>query len=162
MKTIIMGMAAGLLALGTLAYYLWPLPPERLFDADRNALAMSYQEGYCSGVAYMETGGQGSSREFGKCIKDKPRMSSKRDLSVVIRGFCFGARDRGWTGNITEECIEVIELRKMWPTLEGQLSVAFKGKYRWPGEVFPGMLTDDGTGGRTGDREDTSRDGFTR
>ena len=148
----VMALAATL----AVGWLFMPLPPERYYDQDLNPLAMTAREGFCSGMTYWTTNGKGDGGAAKDCRKTS-ELSTAQDVDAVVFWFCKGAQAAGYMGHFTRECKDVINGSRMWPTLNGKLSVAFNDSYPWPGDVFVPSVTDDGSDSRTGDRGGFSR-----
>ncbi len=156
MRERLLGVTGILVLLAAATWLFWPQGPERLYDADLRPLAMSYEEGYCSGVTYWQTNGKGSARAAKNCRAEHEKNDS-RDLTRVVVAFCTGAIEQGFSGQKYKGCVDPITAQGLWPTLDGQLSGAFNQRYPYPGEVFVVAVTDDAPSGRVGDREGFSR-----
>ena len=146
-----------LVLLIAIGWIFMPLPPERYYDMDLTPLAMTHQEGYCAGVAYWAGNGRRDDPKMAKECRSEGDLDTERDLSLVVFWFCRGIKDSGFNGNPRSGCEEPIDAARMWPTLDGALTIAFSDRYPYPGDIFVAKLTDDGPDSRTGDR-----DGFTR
>src|SRR3990167_3174634 len=124
--------------------------PLHLYDADLNRLAVTYQEGVCAGTTYVDTRGRGDPQATARCRavppaaegRPAPRASEAVELDRVLPGFCGGVIERGWEGTVSD-CVGILVENRMWPTYDGRLSVAFGGKYPWPGDRFSPTPTDD-------------------
>ncbi len=129
------------------AYFIEP-PPLPLFDANRQLLAESYVEGYCSGQVMM------TRTPVESCWADNPDLATHRNLSQVVTAFCFGIVDAGWTGS-SAECKQIMEDKQYWPLLHGGITSTWSSRYPYPTDRFAENVQPDES--RTGIREGEER-----
>lgn len=132
------------------------VPP---FDADLRRLAETELEGFCSGLIYWQTRGQGSAADAKACRAEEDK-STEVDLRVVQLAFCRGAREGGFPGDVVTDCLLVLQALELWPTYDGQLSEAWNRAYPYPyPNDFEAAPTDGRAqpGSRTGEREELTR-----
>lgn len=129
-----------------------------LFDADLNRLAESELEGYCAGkVFWVERGG--NAEMAADCRAANPQMDDQYNLGVVQMAFCLGARASGFSGDVTVDCLQVLEQNQLWPTYDGSITDAWTKANPYPGDVW---APPSGSGSRTGGREPAPREEITR
>ncbi len=133
------------------------VPP---FDADLRRLAESEIEGYCSGLVYWTTRGQGNAAEAKACRSAEDK-GTEVDLRAVQMAFCQGAREGGFPGDVVTDCLLVLQAVELWPTYDGQLTDAWSRAYPYPyPDDFEAVPTDGDRpqpGSRTGPREEMTR-----
>jgi hypothetical protein len=157
-KMLMLGVAGILAPILFAAYLLWPLPPERLYDADLNVLAESPVEAWCSGTTYMRTRGKGDKKQAAAC-RDENRAGKSEDknLRQVILEFCGGAIDAGLGGYTQYSCRDAIDAIRLWPTIDGQLSGAFTDHYPYPSDFITTVTDNAPSTGRPQDRPEQQR-----
>ncbi len=133
-----------------------PQPHVPLLDANRNRLAETYEEGYCSGIAFWRTRGQGNAQQAADC-REANSMTEKIDYEVVQLAFCSAVTEEGYQGG-TENCITILQTEQLWPTYDGALTASWNDKFPYPGDTFTSTPAGDGVDdGRTGDRDGNQR-----
>lgn len=129
-----------------------------LFDADLNRLAESELEGYCAGkVFWVERGGD--AEMAADCRAANPAMDNQYNLGTVQWSFCLGAKAAGFGGDVTVDCLQVLEQEQLWPTYDGSITNAWTKANPYPGDVWAPPA---GSGSRTGGREPAPREEITR
>lgn len=129
-----------------------------LFDANLNRLAETEREGFCSGIAFWGSRGDGDAKVAEECRTTDGR-STEINLSIVLSAFCTGVQKAGFPGDVTTDCYDVLVSYRYWPTYDGQITDAWTRSNPYPGELFAPPT---GSGSRTGERETTPREGELR
>lgn len=128
--------------------YIVSPPPLPLLDANRQVLAESVVEGYCSGV-YLIT-----RSPVVACWEEEADRGTHRNLSQVVTGFCFGIVEAGWDGT-TYDCQQIMADNLYWPLLSGGITNSWSARYAYPLDRFAENIKPDES--RTGVREGESR-----
>jgi len=145
---------------GGLFLLTMPVTHIPLLDANRQVLAESEREGWCAGDTYMKTRGGGDESLMKECIEGST-LDDTINHRIVQRAFCAGIIAAGLA--ITEEqCMEIMETRKFWPTMKGTLAEAWNKRFPYPGDFLTANVPQTGGESRTGEREETDREGFDR
>lgn len=134
-----------------------PGPPVPLLDANRQLLAESEREGFCVGEVYYATRGAGDEKRMNECISVST-VDNTVNHRRVQPAFCNGIISAGL--QITpEQCMEIMDREKFWPTLKGSLSNSWNQRFPYPGAILASKVQDVGTDNdRGGSRGDTNRE----
>lgn len=154
------GHAAGaLVVLLVVAYVVRPSPHVPLYDANLVRLAETERQGYCSGVTFWRTQGEGDADLAKECRRAHPEESGAVNLAATERGFCRGIVDQGWTGTVSD-CVGILGQYQYWPTLDGSITDQWNRARPYPRPAITGAESPDDES-RTGGRTDVpSRGGY--
>jgi len=155
-------LALGGIAVIVVGLFLLTMPISHipLLDANRQVLAESEREGHCAGTVYVQTRGSGSEAGMKDCVESSD-LDDTINHRVVQPAFCSGIISAGLPAT-QEECMGIMEARKFWPTMKGTLSESWNKRFPFPGEWLTANTPETGGESRTGEREETDREGFGR
>lgn len=124
-----------------------------LFDASLQRLAETEAEAHCAGVTFWTNRGQANPAEAEDC-RTTSDQSTEFDLTVVQPAFCRAVTDQGYEGGV-DNCLNILEGQKLWPTYDGGLTGAWSDTAPYPGDRALVVPPSDS---RTGSRDGFSRD----
>ena len=152
--------AFGILVIaGGLFLLVAPVTHIPLLDANRQVLAESERAAFCAGEVLVETQGQGSEAAVAECIATST-TDDTINHRVVQAAFCHGVLSK-YTWSF-DECIATVEEQEMWPTMKGTWTNSWNKRFPYPGGGAFVSPQRTGNESRTGDREETDREGFDR
>lgn len=149
----------GILA-GGLVLLIAPVSHIPLLDANRQVLAETEREGFCAGETYMKTRGAGSEPAMTECIETST-IDDEINHRQVQPGFCQGLKSAGLPME-QSECMTIMDEQEFWPTMKGTLTNSWNRRFPYPGDFLTSNVPQTGGDSRTGDRETTDREGFSR
>lgn len=149
-----MAIGATLILIGSLVYMAFANPHVPLLDANRTVLAESYEQGYCSGLVFGQTRGQGSASAVAECRAESD-LDDEINWNLVQPGFCEGFNKA--TQFPTSQCIDIVESQLYWPTLEGTVTQAWNRAFPYPGGTISDSMSSRGN-----DRDNNEREGLDR
>ena len=133
----------------TFAFAFIVSPPEPpLLDANRQPLAETQAEGYCSGIYLM------TQAPVAQCWNENVHRGAVRSLGNVQFSFCTGIIDGGWD-RTHFECKEIMADQLYWPLLAGGITNSWNARYAYPLDRFTDNIKPDES--RTGIREGEER-----
>lgn len=141
------GVIACLMVLGYITNRPGHIPP---YDANLVRLVETERQGYCSGLTFWKTSGEGNAGQASQCRSEYREKSGEVNLPVAIRGFCEAIVESGWEGYVTL-CAQLIADQQLWPTYDGSITDQWNRARPYPYSPLGGSpgSTD---GSRTGDR----------
>jgi hypothetical protein len=159
MNRLLAGGGIAALALG-LFLLVMPVAHIPLLDANRTVLAESEAEGQCAGNIYAKSRGYGDPDAMKSCLASS-NLNPDVDWVAVQPAFCRGVISGGVPVS-QDDCLGIMEAREFWPTATGKLTNSWNGRFPYPGGTFSSARPGSGGESRTGDREETEREGFSR
>ncbi len=119
-----------------------------LFDAGLNRLAMTEQEGYCAGRAWLNDAATAAD------CRATDSHSTDIDLRTVVPAFCNAIV--GEIGITQETCENIFAVNAMWPLYDGGFTDEWSESAPYPGSILgDGPIPEDT--GRTGGRDGLQR-----
>lgn len=144
------GIAVVLLAV---AYVARPSPHVPPYDANLVRIVETERQGYCAGVTFWRTDGEGDADLARECRGERRGESGRVNLLLAERGFCRGIVDEGWVDGSVADCLAILSEFRYWPTYDGSITHQWNRARPYPRPVIAGTegATDDSrTGGRPG------------
>lgn len=156
------GVAIVLVVVGYAADRPGHIPP---YDANLVRLVETERQGYCAGVTFWKTQGNGEAGQARACRKEHQEQSGRINMVAAERGFCQGIVDSGWLEGGVADCLSILGSYQYWPTYDGSISSDWNRARPYPRPALStGATQDDGsrTGGRGGGpgRDSPSRPGY--
>ena len=149
----------GILAVvGGFFMLVMPVSHIPLLDANRQVLVETERGGFCAGETYYRTRGMGDEKLMAECIETSA-IDNEINHRKVQPGFCSGIISAGLPMT-PEQCMQIMEVEKFWPTEKGSLSNSWNRRFPYPGELLSSNVPKTGTNddSRTGDRTETDRE----
>lgn len=129
------------------------------YDANLVRLAETERQGYCGGLTFWKTQGEGDAQVAKTCRPEHPERSGRVNLVATETGFCQAVVDSGWEGYVGS-CLVILHDNQYWPTYDGGITNQWNRARPYPSAILEGVGGgDDGsrTGGRSGgERTDPS------
>lgn len=141
------GVVVVLLMLGYITHRPGHIPP---YDANLVRLVETERQGYCSGLVFWRTSGEGGSSAASDCRKEHREKSGEVNFPVAARGFCEAIVESGWEG-YTESCLAILSDQQLWPTYVGGITDQWNRARPYPNSPISGP-SGASDGSRTGDR----------
>ena len=144
------GIAVMLLVVAYIVHSPGHIPP---YDANLVQLADTERQGYCSGVTFWRTSGQGDAGRARACRAEyRDDKSGRISMVAAERGFCQGIVDEGWDGGSAAVCVEILRSYQYWPTLDGSITDQWNRARPYPGTIIDTGTSDSRDDSRTGGR----------
>lgn len=124
------------------------IPP---YDANLVRLAETQRQGYCAGMVFWKTSGDGSAGQAATCRQETKNKSGEVNLNAAETGFCQAIVDAGWEGGVYS-CLDILHGQQLWPTYNGSITDQWNRARPYPKSAISGAGEDQDnsrTGGRS-------------
>ena len=139
-KWIITFAAVAIFAAG-IVYVKWPVGHIPTYDAHLVRLAETPLQGYCAGIVFWSTQGQGSGWQAADCRKHfahNKKFKHYVSLSIAQKYFCKGIIKMGYDGGVGS-CIGVLDSYSYGPTYTGGLTADWNQARPYPKKSGPSL-----------------------
>jgi len=141
MKRAFITLAAVVLLGAAAVYIRWPVAHIPTYDAKLVRLAETPEQGYCAGLVFWKTAGEGSGWQAAKCrahFAHSKKYPSYVSLRIAQTYFCKGVQEMGFNGTLTD-CRNILDSNGLWPTYSGGLSADWSQAHPYPKPQGPSI-----------------------
>jgi len=142
MKAVAIFIAAIAVAVAATLYIQWPVGHIPTYDAKLVRLAETPEQGFCAGIVFWATVGEGSKWQAKDCRAKLDKFPKKYPHYVSLRiaqtFFCRGITKAGFTGGVAN-CVSILDSYTYWPTYNGGLTANWSQKRPYPKKSGPSI-----------------------